>query len=109
MGKKKKAIRLDEEVRGLSVEEEIALGEYDLRKTTAKKILWVFIGANVVVFIGLGVIFGYDVTLLHQKLVMPSDRLLTTEVIMTVVGATTVQLGAIMFTMARYLFPTDSR
>lgn len=48
---------------------------------------------------------GLDLALLRQTLIKPDERLVTTEVVMTVIGATTVQLGAIMYTIARYLFP----
>jgi hypothetical protein len=39
-------------------------------------------------------------------LVTPGDRIITNQVIMTLLGATTVQVGTIAVIIARYLFPT---
>ena len=36
----------------------------------------------------------------------PRDRIITSQVIMALLGATTVQVGAIAAVMARYLFPS---
>lgn len=95
------------EAMGLSVNDQVTLGEHELRIKMAQRLLSVFLLANAVVFLGLAVFFGFDVTLVREGSVQPSERLVTAEVVMTVVGATTVQLGAIMFTIARYLFPSQ--
>jgi hypothetical protein len=39
-----------------SVDEQIKLGDYDLRKWMAIRIVWVFIGGNIVTLVGLGVL-----------------------------------------------------
>jgi len=67
----------------------------------------VFIGLNILVFIAvvrLGTMEWFSV-----KDGLEFDRLVTSEVIMTVIGATTVQLGAIMLAVARHLFPKTTR
>ena len=89
----------------VSVGDQIAFGEFELRKETAKRILQIFGAVNVAVLIGLAFAFGFDVSLLRGGVITPADRLITGEVIMALLGATTVQLGAIMYTIARYLFP----
>jgi hypothetical protein len=38
-------------------------------------------------------------------LITPADRIITSQVIMALLGATTVQAGAIAAIIARYLFP----
>ena len=38
-------------------------------------------------------------------LITPADRIITNQVIMTLLGATAVQVGAIAVIIARYLFP----
>jgi hypothetical protein len=38
-------------------------------------------------------------------LIAPGDRIITEKVIMALLGATTVQVGAIAAIIARYLFP----
>lgn len=98
-------IGLDLVERDISVQDRVALGELSLRQEAARKILIIFLAANVLVLTGLAVCFAFDVALLRQTLIKPDERLVTTEVVMTVIGATTVQLGAIMYTIARYLFP----
>jgi hypothetical protein len=40
--------------------------------------------------------------------VTPDQRIITEHVIMTLLGATTVQIGSIATIIARYLFPTQS-
>jgi hypothetical protein len=40
-----------------------------------------------------------------SKLITPGDRIITSQVFMALLGATTVQVGAIMVIIARYLFP----
>ena len=39
-------------------------------------------------------------------LITPGDRIITEKVIMALLGATTVQVGAIAALIARYLFPS---
>jgi hypothetical protein len=43
-----------------------------------------------------------------QSIIAPADRIVNNQVIMTLLGATTVQVGAITAVIARYLFPGRS-
>ena len=43
-----------------------------------------------------------------SKLITPGDRIITSQVFMALLGATTVQVGAIMVIITRYLFPGRS-
>ena len=74
--------------------------EFELKKELAQKITALFIYSNSVVLFLLAIVFVVD------QWLEPSDRIITTEVIMALVGATTVQLGVIMLTIMKSLFPT---
>jgi hypothetical protein len=45
---------------------------------------------------------------LVRKLIAPGDRLVNKDVIMSLLGATTVQLGSIAVIMARYVFKAQT-
>ena len=88
-----------------SVDEQIKLGDYDLRKWMATRIVWAFIGGNIITLVGLGVLVWLDQMNIEHKLATPSDRIIDRQVIMTLLAATAVQVGAITVIVARYLFP----
>jgi hypothetical protein len=94
---------------GLSIEDEIRRGDADLRKWMAIRIVWTFIGGNIVTLIALGALVWLDQTNLDHGLIKPGDRIITYRVIMTLLAATTVQVGTIAAIIARYLFPGRSR
>jgi hypothetical protein len=99
----------DEQVLGLAwLEKEYYLEEvkFQFKREFVKPLLWLFVGANSVIILLL-VILGYA----EWKAVFQGreiERLITSEVIMTMIGATTVQLGAIMFTIAKSIFNESS-
>jgi len=68
-------------------------------------IIGAFIAANVVTLIALGILARLDQGNIAAKLIEPGDRIITSQVFMALLGATTVQVGAIMVIIARYLFP----
>ena len=61
--------------------------------------------ANVLTLAGVGYIFHEDNANLVAKVIATPDRVVTPGVVMAIVGATTVQLGALALTMGRYLYP----
>ena len=81
---------------GLSVDDTIALAELQLQIETAKNILRPFGIANkfVLVFVGVLMIADWFVLGFHAGAV-PGDRLINSNVVMTLLGATTVQVGTI--------------
>jgi hypothetical protein len=91
-----------------SVDEQIKLGDYDLRKWMATRIVWAFIGGNIITLVGLGVLVWLDQMNIEHKLATPGDRIIDRQVIMTLLAATAVQVGAITVIVARYLFPGRS-
>jgi hypothetical protein len=82
--------------------------EQTMREGTVKRILWVFLGANVLALVLLAILVWLDQCNIAAKLIGPKDRIVTNQVIMTLLGATTVQVGAIMGIITRYLFPSRS-
>ncbi len=64
-----------------------------------------FVLANVLTLAGVGYIFHEDNANLVAKVIATPERVVTPGVVMAIVGATTVQLGALALTMGRYLYP----
>lgn len=103
-------IGLDSEVKafsGLSVADQIALGDHEIRRKFAVYIIRLFIGANVFVMIGLGLAFWQDCVQLAARTIQPTDRIIDSKVIMTLLGATTVQLGTVIYTITKAIFPAS--
>ena len=50
-------------------------------------------------------IFSTDVYFTRQNLIGADDRIVTENVLMALLGATTVQVGTIMVSISAYLFP----
>jgi len=90
---------------GVSVADQIALQDAGLRKSVAYWIIGVFIVANLVTLAVLSILAHLDQGNIESHLIEPGDRIITSQVFMTLLGATTVQVGAIMVIIARYLFP----
>ena len=88
----------------LSVKDEIARSDAEIRKYISSWIIRLFVVVNVVT---LGLILGLtivDQNLLRAGLIKPDERLVNSQVLMALLGATTVQLGIIAVIMARYVF-----
>jgi len=86
---------------GVSVEQRDA----DLREWVAKVVFPAFIKANALTLIALGLLALTDQGNIAVHLITPEERIIGGQVIMALLGATTVQVGAIAFIIARYLFP----
>jgi hypothetical protein len=101
------AIRLSEvaDQAGLSVEDRIALRTQFLREWVAGGIMVLFVAANVVTLIVVERLVRLDQSNIAGHLITPADRIITNQVVMALLGATAVQVGAIAVIIARYLFP----
>ncbi len=88
-----------------SVDDQIKLDEMALRKDTAARIVGMFTTANAFILLATTVIFMFDVHLMAFHGLKAEDRLINRDILMALIGATTVQLGVIMVAIARYLFP----
>jgi hypothetical protein len=76
-----------------------------LRRWMARRVMWAFILGNAVTLCAFGALVWLDQSDIEAKVVAPGDRLITSQVFMALLGATTVQVGTIAVLMTRYLFP----
>jgi hypothetical protein len=99
-------VSLDKEATndGLSVEQRDA----DLRDWVAKTVFPAFIKTNALTLGALGLLALADQVNIAVHLIAPGERIVGSQVIMALLGATTVQVGAIAAIIARYLFPGRS-
>lgn len=91
-----------------SVDDEVALGDPGIRKKFARNTMVLFAISNVCVLIGLGVVVGLDASQLAGGIITAEQRIVDHRVIMALLGATTVQLGTVIFTIARAIFPAGT-
>jgi len=103
------------EEHGYSIEEQIALHhaglrqqDADLRGWMARVVIPAFLKANVLTLIAIGVLAALDQFNIAWHLIAPGERIIGGQVIMSLLGATTVQVGAIAYLIARHLFPGRS-
>ena len=92
---------------GISVQDKIALDEARTRKWVAIAIVTAFIFVNGAVLWGIWQVFLTDIDLLTRSgsAFKASDRIVTTNLLISLVSATTVQLGALIVLIGKYLFP----
>ncbi|MGH6819210.1 MAG: hypothetical protein ACREC1_10630 [Methylovirgula sp.] len=103
-------VALEPEVRSFeTTADKVALGDLAIRQAFARNILWLFIAANAFVFVALGVVFWQDCAQVWAGRIAPGQRIVTDKVMMSLLGATTVQLGAAIYTITRAIFPGAPR
>jgi hypothetical protein len=88
-----------------SVADQIALSDARVRARVSYVIIGAFLVVNLATLLGLYLIYLADAAELQAKLVAPNQRVIDSRVVMTLLGATTVQLGSMAVIMAKYLFP----
>jgi hypothetical protein len=92
-------------VESLSVQEKIDLAELELRSEIARNIIRQFVRVNLWVLSIVAVVFLIDTLFTYLKLMEAKDRIVDSKVVMAIIGATTVQFGAIAFAVSQWLFP----
>lgn len=100
-------VGLNKEVAAFSTADQIALGDLEIRKQFAAQIIKLFVFSNLFVMVALGVCFWSDYTQIASRLISEDHRIIDNKVIMALLGATTVQLGAVIYTMTQAIFPTQ--
>ncbi len=90
---------------GLTVADEVTLREQDLREWMANRVVPAFLWANGITVAVVVALVALDEINLAVRLSAAGERIIGGQVIMTLLGATTVQVGAIAYLIARYLFP----
>jgi hypothetical protein len=98
------AVQLEDVERGLSVKDRIALGDASIRRQIAIVVLSLFAITNVLSVVFVGVLYYFDQRDIADHLIPATARVITPAVVMSLLGATTVQLGAIAVIMARGIF-----
>jgi hypothetical protein len=89
-----------------TVAEKISWSDAQIRKSVSRTIMGLFVVVNVFM-LGLVVWLAWvDQTELAAKLITPTARLINNQVIIALLGATTVQLGTVAVIMAKYVFKT---
>jgi len=88
----------------LSVAEQIMLADAKIRRNLAYAIMGLFAAVNLATLAFVYGLFVVDQGDLAAKLIGPGDRIVNAQVLMTLLGATTVQLGSAMLIMARFVF-----
>jgi len=84
--------------------ERIALSDARVRQHVSYAIAAAFLAANFLTLAGVAYIFETDNANIIAKIIAPEYHVINANVVMTVVGGTTVQLGALALTMGRYLY-----
>ncbi len=87
-----------------STKEQVDLGNLRIRERFALHMVLLFVGSNVFVMIGIGLLFRQDCIDLTERLIKPDERVISSSVVMALLGATTVQLGTVIYTIARSIF-----
>ena len=90
---------------GLSIADQVALRTQELREWMADRVVPAFLWANGMTLGAIAVMWLVDEINLARGIIAPSDRIIGSQVIMALLGATTVQVGTIAVIIARYLFP----
>ncbi|MCW8091594.1 hypothetical protein [Alteromonas sp. ASW11-130] len=86
---------------------EILRNEAELRKNAAEDILNLFRKANLFVLGFLIILLIVDISLIYAGEASVEDRIVNEKVVMSLIGATVIQLGTIMISLSKYLFPTS--
>jgi hypothetical protein len=92
----------------LTVRNILDLEEWKLRKETAKTIIRAFVVVNFSVLVLVLILYITDVFFIYTSKIDPSGRLINSNVIISIVGATTVQFGAVAIAVSNWLFPKGS-
>ena len=90
--------------RRTSVPEQIALSDAAVRRRIAFIIMVLFAATNILSAIFVGLLYYFDQHDIADHLIPATARVITPSVVMSLLGATTVQLGAIAVIMARGVF-----
>jgi hypothetical protein len=88
----------------LTVRDRLDIAELELRSEMAKQIMKYFIKVNFLVLLTVLLVFGADSFFLYWRAIDPVNRIITANVVISIIGATTLQFGAIAFLVSQWLF-----
>jgi len=99
---------LKKQFHGLSPKTQLDFWDAIIRRNIAYAIMALFAVVNLATLVFVYALLQVDQADLVAKLIGPGDRVVNASVVMTLLGATTVQLGSAMLIMARFVFrPVD--
>ena len=94
--------------RALSVDDQIKKQTADLRDSLANKVVRAFLWANLLTLAAIAALVSLDEINIWRGLIDPADRVISGRVVIALLAATTVQVGAVAAVIARHLFPSRS-
>ena len=94
--------------RALSVDDQIKKQTADLRDSLANKVVLAFLWANLLTLAAIAALVSLDEINIWRGLIDPADRVISGRVVIALLAATTVQVGAVAAVIARHLFPSRS-
>jgi hypothetical protein len=103
-------VSLDREAsrEGLSVADRVTLQDAGLREWMANRVVPAFLWANGLTLAAIGILVVLDEVNIARHLTAPGERIINSQVIMALLGATTVQVGAIAALMSTSQAPNRS-
>jgi hypothetical protein len=102
------SVREHLQIEELRIKDENADAERQLRKSAADRVINIFLVSNLAILVAVILASAFDYLFIYKGITRSDDRLISAKVIMALVGATTVQLGTVMLTIYRYLFPMSA-
>jgi hypothetical protein len=87
-----------------SVKDQIALSDASIRRNIAYVVVSLFTLVNIITLIFIGILYYFDQRDIVRHLIPANNRVVNAQVVISLLGATTVQLGAIAVIMARGMF-----
>lgn len=96
-------VTLDEQTANLGVEER------DLRVTVANEVLKLFRWSLIGTLTGAGAILLADLLFIGTQIIRPAERLMTENVLMALIGATVVQVGAALAAIVFAIFKDKNK
>jgi hypothetical protein len=103
------SLNFEEQKANLTVVEHINYGTFELKASMARRLMYLFIGTNV--FVALLVCFlawlDWHMINIDQKYV--GGRLIDRSVVMSLIGATTIQVGVIAISLFGSLFQKETK
>lgn len=78
-----------------------------MRKSFFTYVLWAFGISNALVWLLIVGIVALEHYLLAEKFIVAADRTISSNVVMTLIGATTIQLAAALVAITNFLFKAE--
>lgn len=98
-------VRLEDIAKGEAAD--LPILKHRLQREVAGRILRLFTISTVAMILLVLVLAGFDLFFIRYDIIEPSERLITQSVVMSVIGATIVQVGAAAFAITQSVFKAE--